>query len=127
MAFFTWRGFARLLKKLLPIFVDTVTTAPASRVPGALVKGLAPDTQVMVATGSAISKGMLSGYVIMVLGALRMFGDLTGKWHIPLGADDQANHLLDLGAELVQSALLFLAGLGIHGIRAALPPKQLRE
>jgi len=127
MAFFTWRGFAKLLKKLLPIFVDTVTVSTASKVPNALAHGLAPAAPVVVATGTKFSKGLFSGWLLMVLAAARMFGDLTGKWHIPLGADDQASHLVDLGAELVSSLLVFLAGLGIHGIRGGHPPTQLRE
>lgn len=127
MAFFTWRGFAALLKKLLPIFVQTAAAKPASMVPGALAAGIAPHVTVIASTGTKISKGKVAGYVISLLFALRFIGDATGKWHIPIGAEDQVTDIVSKGGELWGSILGFLGGLGLHALRSALPPTVVKE
>lgn len=136
---FTWKKFAEILKWVLPIIskggnnmttppkagmltAQTITMAPAAAVPGAVAAGNAPSALVVSATGTKISKAKIVGVIVMVLGVARMLGDVTGKWHIPIGAEDTLTDVVSKAGEIISSLLLFLSGLGLHSVRSAQAP-----
>ena len=70
--------------------------------------------------GARVSIARLVGVVISLLGAARLVGALTGKFHIPTSAEDTVQAAGNQLGEAIASLLLMLNGLGIWGIRRAI-------